>query len=135
MKEYWLDTNVALRFLLGDAKELAEKARAIFQGAEEGRWRLIVHPLVVAELVYVLLRFYHQPKAAVTRVLRELLSLPGVRVLERSAVMNALERMEQSSLSFTDAFLVEKAKAAGTLIATFDADLQATGLAELPLDL
>ena len=134
MKEYWLDTNVALRFLLGDAKELAEKARAIFQGAEEGRWRLIVHPLVVAELVYVLLRFYHQPKAAVTRVLRELLSLPGVRVLERSAVMNALARMEQSSLSFTDAFLAEKAKAAGTPIATFDADLRKTGLAELPLD-
>jgi len=134
MKEYWLDTNVALRFLLGDAKELAEKARAIFQGAEEGRWRLIVHPLVVAEMVYVLLRFYRQPKAAVTRVLRELLSLPGVRVLERSAVMNALARMEQSSLSFTDAFLAEKAKAAGTPIATFDADLRKTGLAELPLD-
>ena len=134
MKEYWLDTNVALRFLLGDAKELAEKARAIFQGAEEGRWRLIVHPLVVAEMVYVLLRFYHQPKAAVTRVLRELLSLPGVRVLERSAVMNALERVGQSPLSFTDAFLAEKAKAAGTPIATFDADLRKTGLAELPLD-
>ena len=134
MKEYWLDTNVALRFLLGDAKELSEKARAIFQGAEEGRWRLIVHPLVVAEMVYVLLRFYHQPKAAVTRVLRELLSLPGVRVLERGAVMNAFERMEQSRLSFTNAFLAEKAKAAGTPIATFDLDLQATGLAELPLD-
>ena len=134
MKEYWLDTNIALRLLVGDAKELAEKARAVFKGAEEGRWRLLVHPLVVAELVYALLRFYKKPKTAVARVLRELLTLPGVRVLERGAVMKALVRMEQSRLSFTDAFLAEKAKASGTPLATFDADLRKTGLAELPLD-
>jgi len=134
VKEYWLDTNVALRLLIGDEHALAKKAREIFKGAEEGRWRLIVHPLVVAEMVYVLLRFYHQPKADVTRVLRELLTLPGVRVLERGAVLNALQRMEQSPLSFTDAFLAEKAEATGTPIATFDADLRKTGLAALPLD-
>jgi predicted nucleic acid-binding protein len=82
-----------------------------------------------------LLRFYNQPKAAVTRVLRELLTLPGVRVLDRSAVLNALKRMKQSPLSFSDAFLAEKAEASGIPIAPFDADLRKTSLAALPLNL
>jgi len=134
VKEYWLDTNVALRFVTGEPKELAEKARKIFKGAEEGRWRLLVHPLVVAEIVYVLLRFYKKPKEVVASVVKELLTLPGVNVIERKAVMKALERMRKAPLSFTDAFLAERAAATGIPIATFDLDLQKTDLAELPLD-
>ena len=134
MKEYWLDANVALRFVTGEPAELAEKAREIFKGAEEGRWRLLVHPLVVAEIVYVLLRLYKRPKDIVASVVEELLTLPGVHVIERRAVMKALERMRETPLSFTDAFLAERAAVTGIPIATFDFDLQKTGLAELPLD-
>ncbi len=92
----------------------------------------MIHPLVVAEIVYALLRLYQLPKPKVVGALRELLTLPGVRVIERSAVMGALGRMEKSRLGFADAFLVEKARATSTPVATFDAGLMKTGFAELP---
>ncbi len=134
MKEYWLDANVALRFVLGEPGELAEKALAVFRGAEAGKWRLVVHPLVVAEIFYVLTRFYKKPKDAVAHTLLELLALPGVRVLERRVVTKALERAGKGPLSFTDAFLAEKAEATGSPVATFDERLRRATLAELPLD-
>lgn len=132
MSAYWPDTDIALRFLTGDLAALAEKARGIFRGAEEGRWQLVIHPLVVAEIVYALLRLYELPKSKVVGALRALLTLPGVRVIERSAVMGALEHMEKSRLGCTDAFHVEKARATSTPVATSDADLMQTGFAELP---
>jgi len=134
VKEYWLDASVALRFVTGEPAEPAKKAREIFKGTEESRWRLLFHPLVVAEIVYVLLRLYKKPREVVASVVEELLTLPGVNVIERRAVMKALERMRKTPLSFTDAFLAERAAVTGIPVVTFDFNLQKTGLAELPLD-
>jgi len=134
MKEYWLDANVVLRFVLGEPEEIARKSLQIFRGAEEGKWRLIAHPLVVAEIVYVLNRFYKKPKDVVARTLLEVLTLPGIKIPERRAVLKALERSGKGPLSFTDAFLAEKAEATGAPVATFDEKLRKTGLAELPLN-
>jgi len=52
VRAYWLDTSLLLSFITGKPEELAGKALLVFRGAEERRFLLRVHRLVVAEAFY-----------------------------------------------------------------------------------
>ena len=124
MKRYWLDTSLLLRFLTGEPPELAAKALEVFRGAEEGRYRLRVHPLVVAEAFYTLRSFYEAPKGDAARALLELLDREGVELWEGEAVQAALEQAGKGGLSFVDAFLLHRSRASGEGMATLDRKLR-----------
>ena len=51
MKKYLLDTNVLLRFLLGDHDELSPKAVRLFQQAANRECLVILTDLGIAEAV------------------------------------------------------------------------------------
>lgn len=80
IERFWLDTSLILRLLTNDPPELAAKSLEVFRGAEEGRYILRVHPLVVAESFYTLRSFYQVPKQEVSQALRALLDRKGIEV-------------------------------------------------------
>lgn len=58
MSIYWVDANVLVRFLTGEPTEMADRSERLLQRAQRGETTLRIHPVVVAETVWVLQSFY-----------------------------------------------------------------------------
>ena len=126
--EVWVDANVVLRLLTGKPAGPARAARALMERADAGEVRLRLCPLVVAEVVWVLTSSYDMAAARVSAVLVEFLSSGGLIVEEGMQLVAALRQMVACNVDFVDAYLAEKARLAGSPVATFDRDFDRLGV-------
>ena len=62
MKEYIIDTNFILRYLLADNKEQYRKSKAVFDQVREGKIIIHLEQAVFVEVIFVLSSFYETPK-------------------------------------------------------------------------
>ncbi len=81
------DTNVIVRYLMGDDPAQADKARAII-----GQEPVFVPRTVVLEVEWVLRSVYEMPIGRIIPALRALAGLPGVSVEDAPMVANGLQR-------------------------------------------
>lgn len=121
---YWADANILLRFLTGEPPELTSRAARLLERAERVEISLKVHPVVVAETVWVLGSFYKYSKEEIAGALVPLLTDYGLRVESLRIVVSALESMAEKGVDFVDALLAETARARGEGVASFDADFR-----------
>lgn len=124
VSSWWLDANVLLRFLTGSPPELADRAAELLGEAQRGEARLRVHPVVVAEVVWVLRSFYEYSPVEISGVLVPLLEQPALRVDGARTIVRALETMAENNVDFTDALLAETARSRGEGVASFDKDFR-----------
>lgn len=113
-----------LRFLTDEPPELASRAARLLEGAERGKVSLKVHPVVVAETVWVLESFHGYSKQEITGALIPLLTDHGLKVEASRTVVGALESMAEKGVDFVDALLAETARSHGEGVASFDADFR-----------
>jgi predicted nucleic acid-binding protein len=121
---FWLDANVLLRFLTGSPPELAGRAADLLARAQRREISLRVHPVVVAETVWVLESFYGYSRVEISGVLIPLLEQPALRVEGMRTVVRALEVMAENNVDFADALLAETARSRSEGIASFDRDFR-----------
>ncbi|MGI8649017.1 MAG: PIN domain-containing protein [Rubrobacter sp.] len=124
----WVDANVLLRFLSGQPPEMAESASRILEEAERGEISLRVHPVVVAETVWVLQSFYEYSREEIAGSLVPLLTEHGLKVEGPRVVSRALESMAAKNVDFADALLAETGKAQNEGVTSFDADFKKLGV-------
>ena len=128
MRNVYLDTNVILRFLLGDHPELSPKAKSIFKMAEENEICLLIEPVILAECCYVLGgKLYADKfpsKQVIAETLTKLLFLTGVNSTDQMLLTEVLEVYGEFEIDFADAYLAVIARKQSDLIATFDRDFQ-----------
>lgn len=113
-----------LRFLTGDPPQLAERAATFLESAQRGEVLLRVHPVVVAEMVWVLESFYEYSKEDISGALIPLLEQPALRVEGARTVVRALEAMSAHNVDYADALLAETARSRGEGVASFDKDFR-----------
>jgi predicted nucleic acid-binding protein len=128
---YWLAANILLRFITKTPADMADRARALLKRAEEGEFNLRIHPLVVAEVTWVLLSAYGYSKERVTEELVPVLELSALQVEEAPATIGALYLMSERNVDFVDAFLAEAARAGAEGVASFDRDFKKLNVAWL----
>ena len=121
---YWADANLLIRLVTKQPTEHFERARALLHRAEVERFQLHVHPLVVAECVYVLEGVYEYTREQLSQDLRTVLAMRVMEVRELGVTLATLEAYAQSTLDFADLFLVELARESGQGIASFDRDFE-----------
>jgi predicted nucleic-acid-binding protein len=116
-----VDTNVVLRWLLGDHKKLSAQAEKIVQVAKPAS--LIVTDIVVAEVVYVLRgtgRDREQTSEALLLVERT-----GVFKFENEElILEVIGLLTRTKLDFADCYLYAKTRREKLELITFDASLQ-----------
>ena len=116
-----LDTNVILRFVLGDDQAHQEQAKRLFQQAVDGEVRLLLPTLVLAQVVWTLESFYQASRKYITNVLHALLVTPGVISLEPRVIQRCVEIYSAYHVEVVDAYLVALAEETRTpTVATFD---------------
>lgn len=93
----------------------------------DGALRLIVTPIVVAELVYVTRSMFTWTRRSTAERLGSLLEADGLAITERTVIARALQLYrEHSRLDFADAYLAAIALEVGpAAVASFDADFDA----------
>ena len=134
MKRIWLDSNLIIRIVTNDPPEQTAKAGAFLTKAEQGAFRLVVTPVIVAECVWVLSSFYKHSKVAVAAALSKVLTNPGLEVLEERSVQSALTLMAEKNVAFIDAFIATKARAANEPVASFDRDYRKLGVERVAIE-
>lgn len=113
----FVDTNVLLRWLLGDHRELSPKAEQLVNQAKPGS--LIVTDLITAEVVYVL-----RSTGRNRRQTGEALSLLGrtaaFRYENEELLTEIVNLFASTKLDFADCYLLARAKREKTGLKTFD---------------
>ncbi len=114
------DTNVILRFLIGDDEPKAARATALMERVERGEEWIELADEVVTETVWTLESFYKVPRAETAQKLAGLVSLPGIRVASRDVVLQALHLYASSGADFVDCLLAARSRERGFPVYAFD---------------
>ena len=120
MSAVLIDSNVLLRFLTGDIPEKADRVKALLKRGEAGEVRLILHPVVVAEVVYILRAHYKWTYPQLETVLLQLIGSEAFETLERPLVEKALMAVTKHNVDFEDAYFDVLAEGQGWQVASFD---------------
>ena len=118
-----VDTNVILRYLLADHPEHFVRASEFMTGLKSGNQTAYIPESVLAECVFVLLKFYRVPRAEIAEKLLGILSFQGVECENHIVLQDALLRFASTNLSIVDALVWTIAEKRDWQVFSFDADL------------
>ena len=118
-----IDTNVLVRYLVGDDPKQAEVARKMLEGLTPETSGFICREVIV-ETVWVLERAYRFPRIQIADVLIELVSTDSLVVETADDVASAAFRYRQGSVGFSDMMILSAGQRAGhSPLYTFDQTL------------
>lgn len=112
-----VDTNILLRWLLGDHKELSLKAEELVIAAKPGS--LLITDIVVAEIVYVL-RSTGRDRQQTSEALLLLGRTAAFKYENDDLIIDILRLLTETSLDFADCYLLARARREKLHLETFD---------------
>lgn len=105
-----LDTNIVVRWLVGDDRTQIEQARAAIDDVPDD---LFLNVVVLVEAAWVMAGRYRADRRTIAAGLRSLLAHPRSVVLERAAIEDALTAYETGGPGLSDHLIGALNKAAG----------------------
>lgn len=130
----YADTDLFIALFAGEEHPLHEPALSIFRRVADGALRLIVTPMVVAEIVYVGEAALGWSRPTTARRLSDLLVARGLEVREITVLTRALTLYAKDRrLDFADAYLAACGLELGPpRVASLDADFdRVVGIARI----
>ena len=121
---YLLDTNVIIRFLVGDHEEHLAKSISIFTDIEKAKLQVEILDGVLMEVYFVLTKFYKLPKNDVINDLKTILNLNGVINTNKTILFETLNIIDNKNIDFVDALICAKSKLQGFGKLSFDSDVE-----------
>lgn len=113
-----LDTNLVLRFVVGDVPNQTEKAQRLITSST-----CYVTDVVVVETVFVLEKFYELSRKDIAHGMKRFLALPNI-IYNSQVIDDAINLFaEAAGLSFVDCYSTVEAAMADATLYTFDKDL------------
>lgn len=117
----FVDTNVFLRFFVRDVESFYQKAKELFEKAENGEIKLETSDLVIAEIVWVLESYYEFSKIEIKEVIDTILETKNIKVANHSRVKEAVDLYYSGKMDFIDAYNIAYIRAKSfKKVATFD---------------
>lgn len=124
MTTFFADTNIFLRFLLGDVPAQYKIARKYLEAAKNLEIEIVVCPMVLAEVTYALTKFYEFDKISVIDKLETIVNNPYLEVEERPILQETLSLYLKNDFDLVDCYLSAKAKLQDGKVLSFDKDLK-----------
>jgi predicted nucleic-acid-binding protein len=122
-KVYLIDTNVVLRYLLGDHPEFSPKAEAFMLDVSKGVKKVEILDVVIVEAIYVMEKYYEIPKTEIVEKLSGILNFSGIVNSDRSEILEALLKYENSNIDIVDCILAARSSAE-KIVVSFDRDMK-----------
>lgn len=124
MKQYLIDSNYILRYLLNDIPSQADTVERYFRQAKSGSIVVSVSILAFVECAYILLNLYKLSKLEVVEMLMKFVNIPYLEIEQRNLIMKAFLLYKDISVSFVDALFFIEAHESGRELLTFDKKLK-----------
>jgi predicted nucleic-acid-binding protein len=115
-----IDTNIIIRFLIGDHELHLQESIKIFHAIETGNLQVEILDVVLMEALFVLTKFYKLPKSEVVADLKSLLAMEGVINTDKLILFEALSLFADKNIDFVDALICCKTKLQGYNSLSFD---------------
>jgi len=110
-----LDANAILRYILNDVEEQADKVEEILQTDH-----VLILPEILAEVIYILTKYYNQPRSSTSECLLEFLNDADNC---KDFLLCSLNLFGSSNFDFVDCLLYSYSKHQGHNILSFDKKL------------
>lgn len=104
MSLHFLDTNILLRYLVGDCDEQAERSLNLLMKVEQGEERVFTSALVIFETVFTLQKFYKVPRQEIAEQISSIISMHNLQLPEKSVYYRAFDIYVSKAISFVDAY-------------------------------
>jgi len=116
-----VDTNILVRFLVGDDVKQANKVYALFKKIEDEKNELFVPSLVILELIWVLESAYEFDRFDILDSINQLTLMPIFRFENLAIIQNFIFEAEQSTFDLSDLLIAHSANENGCeIVLTFD---------------
>lgn len=104
MAEFFIDTNIFLRFLTNDIPEQAQAVEEILKQTNKGEIVLHTSVLALAEIVWSLESYYGLPREEIRDKVIAILNTPGLQVEEADSLAQAITIYAELNIDFIDAY-------------------------------
>jgi predicted nucleic-acid-binding protein len=128
MADYFVDTNIFLRFLLKDHQTQYPLAVKLFRKADRGKANLWTTDVVILELVWTLKSLYGYDRFTIRENVEGIIALPNLDVLNKKLILQALQDFVNKNIYFADAYNYQLATKAKKRILSFDKDFKKLGV-------
>ncbi len=118
-KVYLIDTNVILRYLLGDHKSFSPKAKAFMELISQGTNKAEIPSVVIVECVYVMEKFYKIPRNEIVDTLTKIFNFSGIVNPDKSEILEALLKYAITNTDIVDCMLAAQSSPEKVII-SFD---------------
>jgi len=118
-----IDTNVIIRFLVGDHAEHLVKSKTIFQQIQDNTLQVEILSEVLMEVLFVVTKRYKVPKDVAIEKLKSILLLEGVVNHDKMILIHTLDMVENKNIDFVDALIYTKSKMQNYGKISFDKDV------------
>jgi len=119
-----IDTNIIIRFLVGDHEKHLIESTKIFEDIESRKIEVEILDTVLMETLFVLIKFYKLPKAEVINDLKSILAMEGIVNTNKVILFEALSLHLDKNIDFVDALICAKSKIQGYEWISFDSDIK-----------
>ncbi len=123
MKEYIIDTNFILRYLLADNKHQYNKTKSVFDKIREGKATAYLEQSVFVEVIFVLSSFYETPKDIIIETMYSILSYKGIET-EKELLKKALEIFKENNMHIVDSIIASRCHIKKLPVLSFDKKLE-----------
>lgn len=123
----FVDTNILVRHLTGDPRDLAARSTAYLAAERE----LLLTDLVAAETAYVLESFYEAPRDQIAQAMRSVVAFDSIVCVDPALLLRAVEVYETDRIDFAEAYLVACAESTSIgRVASFDRSIDRVSTVE-----
>ena len=127
-----IDTNILIRFLVGDDPDQTRTVYHLFKRAESEKNELFVPLLVVLEVIWVLESVYEIERKEIIDAISEILLMPILRFEQQTAVQKFIQSSKKNSQVLSDVLIAHSAEAQSCeSVLTFDSKASKHHLFEL----
>ena len=120
---YLIDTNIIIRFLVGDNEEHLRLSIEYFKQIESRQIQVEILSGILMEAYFVLTKFYKIDKSEVIQDLKTIICFEGVINKDKAILIEALNIIEHKNIDFVDALICAKCKLQNYKKLSFDKDL------------
>jgi len=103
VKTYIIDTNALLSFVTDRNPDQQAMVAELFNQAARLKCRILCHQHVITEFVYVLDKVYHYAKSSVNQMIKDFISMPGIKTNHEINFKILLDYWPDSISDFGDA--------------------------------
>lgn len=104
MQPRFLDTNILLRYLVGENDEQAERSLNLLMRIERGEEKVFTSSLVIFETVFTLQKFYKVPRQEIAEQILNIISMRSLQLPDKSIYQRAFHLYISKNISFADAY-------------------------------